>query len=110
MSIETFNAAIAAAGDLNTAIAASGYTRGTAHRGRIMLTGDDVIVAEYDYVDILASDRTYFAKYAFPTADAAMAYVKTGRPDEAATLRRIAAENQAINDRLQMDGPTGHGW
>lgn len=100
MSITTFNAAIAASKgrDLSAAIAAAGYTRGFAQRGRVVLTGEDVIVVEYD-----ADRMAYAAIAAFPTADEAVAFCKADRANDAFWRRRIAAYNATASEQTSWD-------
>lgn len=99
MSINTFNATIAASKgrDLIAAIADSGYTRGKSDRGRVVLTGADVIVVEYDSLRM-----TYTATCTFDTVAEAESYL-AGPRGNAAALRRIAAENESIIERERLD-------
>ena len=99
-AIDQFNAEIAKSDgqDLNGACAALGYTRGTTHRGRVVLTGPAIIVAECASAwDPMQATRE------FTTVAEADAYVTGKRPSEQATIDRLRGHNEADAERRALD-------
>jgi hypothetical protein len=98
MTTQQFNDAKPTSDNFDAVCAQLGYTRGFTHRGRVVLTGADILVAEYDAVM-----WTFSAKRAFETVEAAEAYASGKRPEESATLRRIAGTLQSDAERAKLD-------
>lgn len=84
--------------DLNAFVAENGYTRGIAERGRMVLTGDNVVVAEWD------GWFTYSIR-PFASQAEAEAFVQRHAPVSRAEQDAMEFE-QFLADH---DGPKGYG-
>lgn len=85
--------------DLNAFIAEHGYTRGIAELGRMVLTGRDVVVAEWDH-------WFSYAIIPFTSEAEAEAYVRRRAP-VSHMLQNAMEFEQHLAD---TDGPRGYGW